>query len=273
MTDKELLARISSADPDAEYRQELQGQLTAELNKPVSEQDFDLIEDLTEAIAALDGTEQFIDKRTELGISRVKQNIQYQTRRKRTVLRKWIAVCACIVLIGSNVFSYTAYGMNAFSAAYQLFKGGFVIDFSKQKNISVADHNPYAEDMRKICSEHDIDALLPTKMPEGFSPANNYGEYTDLDVLSMLSFYFQSGSKKLIIRYSKIKSDETDISLGVSSDHHNISEQIINGTVITISKEDGQYTAAFMIDEIQYTFYADGIDYDNCQIILHSMFE
>ena len=273
MTDKELLARISSADPDAEYRQELQEQLMEELNKPVSEQDFDLIEDLTETIAILDGTEQFIGKRTELGISKVKQNIQYQKRRKRKFRRKWIAACACVVLIGSNIFSYTAYGMNAFSAAYQFYKGGFVIDFSKQKNITVADDNPYAEDMKKICSEHDIDALLPTKMPEGFSPTNNYGEYIDLDELSVLSFYFQNGSKKLIIRYSKIKSDETGIPLGISSDHHNISEQSINGTVITISKEDGQYTAAFMIDEIQYTFYAEGIDYDYCQIILHSIFE
>ena len=70
-----------------------------------------------------------------------------------------------------------------------------------------------------------------------------------------------------------IKTDEVSIPFGIPSDYHNISEQVIDNTVVTVSKEDNQFTAAFMIDRIQYSICADGLDYDECQRVLESMFK
>ena len=123
MTNKELIEHMRTENLGMYYLIELQAGLDEELKKPVSEQDFDRIEDLTEAISVLNGTDQFISKRTEIGIARVKADIHQNKHRKIRIRRRWIAACICAALIGSNAWSYTAYGMNAFSAAYQIFTG------------------------------------------------------------------------------------------------------------------------------------------------------
>ena len=82
MTNRELIERVYSNHSDAEYLRELQDCLNDELKKPVSEQDFDLIEDITEAIAVLNGTEQYVSTRTEQGIVKIKKDIQQQRRKK-----------------------------------------------------------------------------------------------------------------------------------------------------------------------------------------------
>lgn len=272
MTNKELIEHMRTENLGMYYLIELQAGLDEELKKPVSEQDFDRIEDLTEAISVLNGTDQFISKRTEIGIARVKADIHQNKHRKIRIRRRWIAACICAALIGSNAWSYTAYGMNAFSAAYQIFTGGIVIDFSKHDPSSSEAGNVYAEEMQQICSEHNIDARIPTYVPEGFSPTENYGSVNDLDLYASVSFYFRQKAKKLIIQMTHIKRDEVSIPFGIPSDHHNISEQVIDNTVVTVSKEDNQFTAAFMIDRIQYVICADGVDYDECQRVLESFF-
>ena len=273
MTNKELIEHVCAENLGADYLYELQTQLDEELKKPVSEQDFDRIEDLTEAISVLNGTDQFISKRAEMGLAKVKADIHQNQHRKIRIRRRWVAACICAVLIGSNAWSYTAYGMNAFSAAYQIFTGGIVIDFSKHDPTSSEAGNVYAEEMKQICAEHNIDARIPTYIPDGFSPTENYGSINDLDLYTSVSFYFQLEAKKLILQMKYIKTDEVDIPLGIPSDQHNISEQVIDNTVVTVSKEDNQFTAAFMIDRIQYSICADGVDYDECQRILESFFK
>ncbi|MCQ2417848.1 MAG: hypothetical protein MJ071_08570 [Oscillospiraceae bacterium] len=272
MTNKELSEHMRVEHLGADYLHELQIQLDKELKKPVPEQDFDRIEDLTEAISVLNGTDHFISKRTAIGIDRVKANIHHNQHKKINIHRRWIAACIVAVLIGTNALSYKAYGMNAFSAAYQIVTGGIVIDFSKHDPTTSEARNVYAEEMQNLCSEHNIDARIPTYIPDGFSPTENYGSINDLDLYTSVSFYFQLKTKKLIIQMKYIKTDEVSIPFGIPSDQHNISEQVIDNTVVTVSKEDNQFTAAFMIDQIQYSICADGVDYDECQRILESFF-
>ena len=59
--------------------------------------------------------------------------------------------------------------------------------------------------------------------------------------------------------------------IGIASDHYNITEQMVNDTIVYISKEEQQYTAAFMVDDTQYVLAADGVDYDECYQVLISM--
>lgn len=274
MRKEELLACIENSNPDLDFLNELQEQLEAETKKPISEQNNALVDELTEAIAVLTGTDEMIQQRADNGRALFMQKISQQ-RRKNRIKRTWrIIPCACaLVLIVSNFWSFSAYGMNVFSAAYQILNGGISIDFTKQDESKYETENPYKEDMQRLCSEHDIHAMLPTYIPSGFAPTDLYGNYEELELLNSISFGFEYRSIKLIFRMIQIKTEEVSIPLGIPSDHYNLSEQTIGDTVISMSKEDGQYQAAFMKDGIQYSIYADGLDYDECQRVLESVFD
>ena len=71
MNRNELLEYMRNYNPDQDFLDELQQQLTDELAKPVSEQNYDLIDELTEAISVLNGTEEQIRTTAEAGIGRV----------------------------------------------------------------------------------------------------------------------------------------------------------------------------------------------------------
>lgn len=273
MTNRELIERVYSNHSDAEYLRELQDCLNDELKKPVSEQDFDLIEDITEAIAVLNGTEQYVSTRTEQGIAKIKNDIQQQRRKKMRIRFGGIAACIAAVLIGTNVLSYSVYGQNVFSAATQVLKKEVVVDFSKQDSTSIEVGNAYEEDMRQICAEHNMDVHLPTYIPEGFEPTEYFIDFTELDCQKILSFYFKKGSKKLIFMAIQILTEEGNIPLGIPCDEHHVSEQVIDNTVVTVVKEDNQFNAVFMIDQVQYQVCSDGVDYDECQRVLESCFE
>lgn len=61
--------------------------------------------------------------------------------------------------------------------------------------------------------------------------------------------------------------------IGIPTEQYEISEQLINNTLISVMKEDEQYTATFIIDKTQYIIYAEHLDYDECQKVLDSFYE
>ena len=65
MKNKDLFLLMQNKNADQEYLDELHDELANELNKPVSEQDFDLIDDLTQTIAMITGTETLIEHKSE----------------------------------------------------------------------------------------------------------------------------------------------------------------------------------------------------------------
>ena len=129
MTSKELMEQMQKNNSDQEYLDELRSNLADELKKPVEEQDYDVIDDLTQTIAMITGTDAMIARKSQNVLNQVKQRMMVQ----KTTVRKrhgfFTAACACAAfLIVSNIWSYSALGINAFSAAMKLLNGSVTID-------------------------------------------------------------------------------------------------------------------------------------------------
>lgn len=272
MTDKELWAEIQADDSDEELKKELQRKLFEEMDKPICEQNFEYIDELTKTLDMITGEDRITSERTAHGIQMLYNKIKMIRRKKRIKVAQRFAVCVCAVLVVSNIWTFSAFGINAFSAVFQVLNGGITIDFSKQESSMLETDNPYAEEMRQICNENNIEAIIPSYLPSGFQPTENYGINYDAKNGTSVFFYFKNKDSKLNIQITQYDDNTDPPPLGIATDHYNLTEQILNGTTVYISKEEKQYTSAFMIDNTQYLLAADGLDYSECQRVLESMF-
>lgn len=274
MKDTETIDSLHNIDGDPDVLSELRHKLEAELEKPDTELDVERINQITTAIEQVTGTEKITAEKTQQGIQKLKQELHLQNRRNRIRLAKRIAACACFILIVSNIWSYSAYGLNSFSAAYQLLNGGIKIDFQTD-NSEPYTGNPYYDEMHSICLNNNFEALIPRYIPGEFQPTDNYGKHQDFDHSQKI--YFNFIRQKIILNLSiiRFKKEDEITTISIPSSEYNISQQKIGDTVIHISKEkkDHQYWAAFQIGLTQYILYAEGLDYDECQRVLESMFE
>ena len=147
MTDQELLRKLQS-DDDSDLLKELRQKLDAELAKPVTEQDFDYIDDLAKTIDTITGADQETAEIADRGIQTIKAGLHNQSRKSRIKhLRWWIPAACLILIVGTNIWTYTAFGMNAFSAAYQILNGGINVDLNSRDSADVYSGNPYADDV------------------------------------------------------------------------------------------------------------------------------
>lgn len=268
MTDKELLQEIQA---EQELLLDARNRLQAEIDKPADMRDYDLIQELTAKITMLDGSEEWIQQRTEKGIRLVQAEIWHHFRKKRIRMVRILVSCACLLLC-CNIGSYKVYGMDMFSAAYRLIKGGIVFDLTQQDDAPEEAGNCYLEEMQKICAEHDMEILLPSYIPSGFQPAAVYGKYVYGKRSKEMEFYFKKGKIKLNFNIEEFQDIDSYIPLGIPSDEQNISKQVINGTTVYIVKEDNQFNALFLVGTTQYAIFTDGLDYDVCQRVLDSFF-
>ena len=274
MNEQDLFKAMQSDDTDASLLAELRSKLNTELEKPEEELDIDAINEITLMIDQISGSEQRTKEQTERGIQKLNEKIRQQRRGRirRRVTR--IAVCAGIVLVITNVFSYSAYGMNSFSAAYQLMTGGIVIDFQKDDSEPYYG-NQYLDEMQKACQEHEFDVMLPRYIPKDFSPTEIFGDYIENEVKQILDFYFANKKAVLNLSITKYADNQTPFPIGVPSDSHNISQQRFGDITVHISKEvkDHQYWALFQIGSYQYVLSTQNLDYDECQRVLESVFD
>ena len=269
MNNKELFHNISNiTEADKELLKELQVQLDEELNKPIMQQDFDLIEEITKTICEIHNENELIEAKTKSGIAFLKGR---KTNVNKLKIRKWSAVfVSCVaVILALNIASFSALGMNMFSAAYKIVKGGITIDMNEGEKIdlSVTDDDPYG--IKAKCAEYDMYPLTPTYIPEGF-------ELTDLheekgSVISTIIFHYEKDDIILNFNYTMYSEERKIPPIGIPTDTYNVVEEQINGHKMYILKEDNQFTATFQEDKTVYTIYADGLDYDNCQKIIESL--
>lgn len=262
---KLILEKIRSDNSFGEFTaEELEKQLDSELAK--SAPDFDLVDELTSAILEARGKAvKEIDVQTEI-----------QTIRRRGMKRvgcpKWaVAVAAaCVMLIGANAFTISAWGMNIISAIVQISKGGMSIDLNHNRDIielPVSEGDPYG--IKAKCAEYGINPLTPYYLPEGFE-LTDFNEDTNV-VSSDLRFYYSKGKEKLIIGYTKYFDSELIPPIGIPTDSYNLTETELNGHLMYILKEDNQFTATFLYDNIVYIITSNGLDYDECQRIIESL--
>ncbi|MBR3269096.1 MAG: hypothetical protein IKI58_10310 [Oscillospiraceae bacterium] len=257
--------------------------LEAELEKPASELDTEKISQLTAAIENLSGTERITAEKSGQGIQMIQTEMKRQ-KRSRTIRRtKWAAACACFLFVISNIWSYSAYGTNAFNAAYQMTTGSVTVDFAAAETAEIpeAEHtefpavnNPYAEDMRKICAEHgfDADTQIPAYLPEGFVPAKEYGEYYENENDKTLFFYFRRGDELLDLQLKQFAAPDKVIPVGIPSDYHHIAPVRFGNTVVHIQTEDGLYWGLFQKNLTHYLFVTRDLDYEESRFVLNSFF-
>ena len=142
MNNKELFHNISNiTEADKELLKELQVQLDEELNKPIKQQDFDLIEEITKTICEIHNENELIEAKTKSGIAFLKGRKSDVNNKLK--IRKWSAVfVSCVaVILALNIASFSALGMNMFSAAYKIVKGGITIDMNEGENLAQFIHH------------------------------------------------------------------------------------------------------------------------------------
>lgn len=271
MNDQEQLQIQQSNDTDQFVLAKLRQKLDIELEKPDSELNVNKINQLTKAIEQVTGTEKITAEKTQQGLQKLKQEIRHQKQRRVFRRTGLVAACACALIIISNIWSYSAHGINSFSAAYQLLNGGIKIDFQRDDSAPYSG-NPYYDEMRTICQEHNLNIRIPTYLPNGFKPTSSNGEFDENENRKKVAFYYCQRKAKLNLDVFQYKNENEVPHRGIPSDSYNISKQKFGETIVYIQKEEKQYWAVFQIGTTQYVLYADRLDYDECQRVLESMF-
>lgn len=270
MNKKELIHNISNiTEADKELLNELQAQLNEELKKPVKQQDFYLIDEITKTICEIHGENELIEAKTKSGIAYMKDKAKAQD--KKSKFRRWSTVlgsCAAVVLV-LNIASLSAFGTNTFSAIYQISQGTIIIDMSRKEAIELpttAD-DPYG--MKAKCAEYDMYPLTPAYIPERFELINLVVD--ELSSFTHIIFQYRESGIKLNFDFCQYNDGESIPPIGIPTDTYNIVEEEINGHTMYILKEDNQFTATFLEDNIVYLITSINGNYDECQKVIESL--
>lgn len=275
MNQKELYTALQINTADQAFLKELHEKLDLELTKPVDERDFDRIEELTEAITTMEGTEQLVQAQAAEAIPK----LQLENHRRKITLRrnrlKVLIPCACaaIVLV-ANIWSVAALDRNIFSATVTWFKGGFTLQMSEPDEIVVpaADEDPYG--ITKKCEEYGFTPLTPTYLPEGFV-LDHITTHTSSKSSSVLFYYRKDNFLKedalLNFHFTHYNADATIPPVGLSSDGTPPQEEIINGITMYTLKEDDQFSATFIYQNTIYVFFSRDLNYDECYKVVSSL--
>ena len=271
MNRDELWEQLQSASPDSEYLTELENKLKAEMQKPLEEQNSDLIDELTATISVINGTDELIARSVHQGIRKV-HNTLIKNKTRSIFKKSRVAVgISAVFLLAVNILSYSAYGMNVLTLTYTYVKGGVKIEF--QKNDSGTSQGGICEDMRRICSENGLeDVMLPSYIPEGFYPSEGFGQVEDNEKYISILFLMKKQEEKIVFTIINYKSPDDVMPYGIPSDEHNIEEKEYHDTKVVISTEDHQYRAVFMKDIKQYGITTYGVDYSLAERIVDSIF-
>jgi len=269
MTDHDDLSMNRFPEDEKNLEHEIRAMLEYETNKPEEFRDYESIDLLLRKLVKLQKLDERTQRRTQAGIHVVQSAIQNQYKKQPSRKLRCVVLAACAVLIlVPNIWSYTVYGMNALKLSYSFVKGGMVIDFQT--------HDPEKDDvcgdMRKICEENGIDALLPTYIPSGFYHTEIFGKVSSNDKYTLIGFHFKDqNDRKIIYKIICFNSKEDAMPYGMPSDDWNVTEQVYQDTTVAVSTEDQQYRAAFMIDSIQYSLSTYDLDYEEGSKILQSI--
>ena len=278
MTDRDMTDAIPTYEETVQLLlADLQRQLDAELEKPDDELDVDAINRITLSIDRLTGSEQDTAAQAQTGISALKKEMRQRKSKQNIRVFRRIAACACIALVLTNIWTYSAYGMNSFSAAYQFFRGGVTIDLQNDDDSVSFEGNPYLEDMRQACKQYriDEDVLLPAYIPGGFVEEDDFYEGSDGEDFKQVLLYFRKGKIKMCLEIMQFTDEKYVENAGIPSTEYNFSRQKFGDVTVHISKEtkDRQWWAVFQIGLTRHVIYTEGLDYDECQRILDSMFD
>ncbi len=257
-----------------EILSELNRELEAEISKPKNKRDLERICELNEMIFQLNCSDnEAVQDCVEASKSKLMNKIQESKPKNSIRLYKWlsVAVACAAVVVGLNAFSLRALGQNMFSAAYQFTKGGIFIDMSNDNNdnnieLPVTSDDPYG--IKAKCAEYDMYPLTPTYIPEGFELVNVVEDRNE--VFTHVIFQYKNDEIKLNFDFCQYNNGMEVPPIGIPTDTYNIVEEKINDYKMYILKEDNQFTATFLEENIVYLITAIDCDYDECQNVIES---
>lgn len=269
----ELKRRIlEDAGNDCRILDKLYAELNKELHKSFKKRDFDKIEKLTELIRKLTEDDENIRKRDEDGIAKlIAKNSERNYDFSRFGFRKTFAgICMCVAAVVTlNFVSLSARGTGIFSDAVKFTENGIYIDFARQ-NHGVIDlpttlDDPYG--IKAKCAEIGFYPETPTYLPEGFTLS--HFKVNELSYCTSIMFYYEDNKKKINISYYRFM-DLKEGEFMIPSDTHNLIETVINNHTVYILKEDGQFTATYIFEDLIYMICSDNIDYTESEKVLRS---
>lgn len=265
---KEKLERLLS-DIDMEILSDLKKNLAEEMSKPTDERDENLITELEDMISQTE--EEIISASKKRSLESVMKMLdEYEEPKRPKMYKRILVAAACLlVVLGLNTASLKVFGQNMFSTAYQLYKGGVFISSESGdiEGIIVSESDPYG--MKAKCAEYGFFPDTPSYIPDGFV-LENISEESD-DHLDSIIFAYRKENVILNFFFMNYKTNEETPPIGIPTDTYNVTEEQINGHTTYLSKEDKQFTAAFIDKRIYYMIFAEGLDYNECQMILESV--
>lgn len=271
--EKDSLKRkvLNDMDMKEDMIADLQRELKEEMSKPSSQWDCEKISEITETIHNLSCDRKIETNETgKTALIKKVKKAKASKSPKKKIYRRIGAVAACLLIgVGINAASLSVVGMNMFSAIYQITKGGVTIDMNKKEVIELpttAD-DPYG--MKAKCAEYDMYPLTPSYIPEKFELVNLVVD--ELSSFTHIIFQYKDSGIKLNFDFCQYNEGEEIPPIGIPTDTYNIVEEEINGHTMYILKEDSQFTAAFLEDNIVYVIFADGLDYEKCQKVVESL--
>lgn len=257
---------------DRKLLSDMQDEISAEIRKGCKRCDVDKIDELTDGIYRLNhGGNDDISAKTADSKRELIERLTSSEKPNHVKIYKRIAsLAACIIVIlGLNTASLKVFGQNMFSSVYQISKGSITIDMKNQETIELptTSDDPYG--IRTKCAEYGFIPETPAYIPDGFILDHITKDKTskDIDVI----FNYKKGKIKLIFSYCYYYKESDIMPMGIPTDTCNVTENDVNGKTVYIIKEDSQFKACYLKENIQYFIYTEHLDYSESRKILESM--
>lgn len=247
----------------------MQELLEKELAKPEGERDLEAINELTDAIAGIEGLE-LTDDELKRNIASVAEKVSERKRPRRHIGIRWAAAACAAAVLGFNQVSLTVYGENVFSRIYHFTRGGVTINLEENEYTYPTEHSVSADDRYGIkakCNEFGFSPKAPEYLPDGFELSE---VETEEDVKSTdVRFVFVRGEEKVAVGYSLYKTDK--VAVNVPAESTDLREKTVGGLVFATIREDGDYKAFCADGKLFYGLFTYGLDYAEADRILGSM--
>ena len=272
MTNEKLAELMNHNNADLEYLEELTDALREEMAKPLGERDRVEIKELIEAISEICVTEQNKIEQTAAGITMRNASLSQTEpeKKRRFALRRLIPAVVAAAIVTANVFSYSVFGMNAFSSAARIMDGSIQISFSN--DVELKGENPYSQQMLEKCQEAGFTSLVPKYLPPNMKPTDLWGEINESSITE-IEFDLSDGKNSLNIRYINIKNAQNGFELGMPANSNDIREEVMNGvSVYFIKKADTEFHISFQKNHIIHEIASDGLEEAEIRKVINSMF-
>lgn len=266
MNKKEIISKVLSEDNTSGFKEsdKLEAMIDNELSKP--DPDCELVYEITLNALESKGKKPLCNdadaKLEELKAIQNREKKHFHMPKLLTGL-----AAACIMLVFTNVISVSAWNMNIFSLFVEFTQGGAKINFGQDKEeivLPTSESDPYG--IIGKCEEIGITVETPHYIPDGF--ILTYIE-TDADnpQRKYICFVYEKGKQLISITIDDFIVD----TVGIPSDHHNLSEREICGHTAIISKEDYQMISIFRSGNFCVSIGTRNVDYIECDKILDSI--